>query len=230
LAGCVPYGGTTPFEIQNGHVNLPVPDPRIDNPGLPETLVKLLQRALAKDPLQRFSSAAEFTGRLKFVSQHIAQEKIQALVAEATQEIDQNNYTFAIERLQEAQAIQPDKENENLVELCHKRLAVLTELEEILQQEGEIQKQEEKLGGRRKAIFEAEKWLANVQSETMTQEKSVHPIPLVDLAENVTQEEPVEMIKSMASKQQKDHFGTIDWIFIIITLILSIFIIFVFAR
>jgi len=57
LTGQVPYTGSTPFQVLMRHTTEPLPDPRQLNPNLPADVVSVLQRALAKDPTQRFQSA-----------------------------------------------------------------------------------------------------------------------------------------------------------------------------
>ncbi|MCK4766243.1 MAG: protein kinase [Candidatus Aminicenantes bacterium] len=64
LAGEKPFKGNNPFEIINAHINEPVPDIRKINPNLPEGIMTVLEKALAKDPADRFAGAAEFRDSL----------------------------------------------------------------------------------------------------------------------------------------------------------------------
>lgn len=59
LTGLVPYRGSTPFQVLMQHTYEPLPDPCQINPHLPADVVPVLQKALAKDPNQRFQSAQE---------------------------------------------------------------------------------------------------------------------------------------------------------------------------
>ncbi len=67
VAGHVPFGGNTLPEVMQGHLQKPPPE----IPDAPRWLVRIIERALAKDPNDRFESAGEFldalhefTGRL----------------------------------------------------------------------------------------------------------------------------------------------------------------------
>jgi len=57
LTGSVPFPGKDSQEIFQRHVKDPPPDPREKCPDCPDTLAKLVQRAMAKDPTERPSSA-----------------------------------------------------------------------------------------------------------------------------------------------------------------------------
>ncbi len=62
--GRVPFEGDTPLGTLLKHVNEPLPDPRQLNPSLPEAYVAVIERALAKQPEARYSSAAEMRAAL----------------------------------------------------------------------------------------------------------------------------------------------------------------------
>ena len=57
--GRVPFTGDDPLTIVSQHVHAPVVPPRVLRPDLPPALEAIIVRLLAKDPAQRFSSAAE---------------------------------------------------------------------------------------------------------------------------------------------------------------------------
>jgi len=59
LTGEPPYSGSSAFAVMMKHVQEPIPDPRARNPGLPEPVVELLVRLLAKAPRDRPQTAAE---------------------------------------------------------------------------------------------------------------------------------------------------------------------------
>src|SRR5579859_29392 len=58
LTGQVPYTGTSPLQVLFRHASDPLPDPRQYYPNLSAEAAHVLQIALAKDPRQRFESAA----------------------------------------------------------------------------------------------------------------------------------------------------------------------------
>jgi tetratricopeptide (TPR) repeat protein len=60
LAGQVPFRGDTPLATLALQVNAPVPKLRGLNPAVPEAVEAVVERALAKDPAQRYPTAEEF--------------------------------------------------------------------------------------------------------------------------------------------------------------------------
>jgi serine/threonine protein kinase len=61
LTGQVPFSGRTPYEVFYKQTTTPIPSLRSINPALPETLARLdpvIQRALAKEPDERFQTAS----------------------------------------------------------------------------------------------------------------------------------------------------------------------------
>ncbi len=59
LVGQVPFQADTPFAVIHDHIFTPLPLPRSQRPELPETVERLLLKALAKDPDERFQSVDE---------------------------------------------------------------------------------------------------------------------------------------------------------------------------
>jgi tetratricopeptide (TPR) repeat protein len=57
--GRLPFTGDDPLTIVSQHVHAPVVPPRVLRSDLPQALDRIIVRLLAKDPAQRFSSAAE---------------------------------------------------------------------------------------------------------------------------------------------------------------------------
>jgi serine/threonine protein kinase len=71
LGGHVPFTGDSAVEIVHKHVADPVPPLSILRPQLPEKVVAVVERGLAKTPEQRFSTVVEFAKTLKAVSEGI---------------------------------------------------------------------------------------------------------------------------------------------------------------
>jgi tetratricopeptide (TPR) repeat protein len=59
LVGQVPFQADTPFAVIHDHIFTPLPLPRSRRPDLPEAVERLLLKALAKDPDDRFQSVKE---------------------------------------------------------------------------------------------------------------------------------------------------------------------------
>lgn len=67
LAGDTPFDGNTHFEIMSKHLSEPVPSLLGLGVALPEALDRIVARSMAKDPAERFQSAAEFRQSLEQV-------------------------------------------------------------------------------------------------------------------------------------------------------------------
>jgi hypothetical protein len=62
--GQLPYAADTPMAIMLKQVNEPLPAPRTVRPDLPESLERIILKALAKNPDERFQSAEEMLAQL----------------------------------------------------------------------------------------------------------------------------------------------------------------------
>ena len=65
VTGRLPYDADTPLAVILKHVNDPLPDPRIDNPDLPDWVVASIQRSLEKNSEDRYQTSKEFLEDLK---------------------------------------------------------------------------------------------------------------------------------------------------------------------
>jgi serine/threonine-protein kinase len=67
LTGRLPFEGSSPTQVVLMHIKNPVPDPRELAPqrNFPDGLLKVLYRALAKNPADRFQDAIEFSDALE---------------------------------------------------------------------------------------------------------------------------------------------------------------------
>ncbi len=63
--GRAPFNAETPIAIVIKHINDPLPPPRLSNPALPEALERVILRSLAKNPDDRFATAAEMVRALQ---------------------------------------------------------------------------------------------------------------------------------------------------------------------
>lgn len=63
--GRVPYQAETPMAVVIKHMNDPLPPPRRVNPALPETVERVILRALAKQPEDRYATAGEMVEALQ---------------------------------------------------------------------------------------------------------------------------------------------------------------------
>jgi tetratricopeptide (TPR) repeat protein len=62
LVGRVPFQADTPYAVVHDHIFTPLPLPRSIEPDLPESLERVLLKALAKDPKDRFQGVEEMMG------------------------------------------------------------------------------------------------------------------------------------------------------------------------
>lgn len=64
ICGRLPFTGNSPLEILYAQANTSPPDPRQFNSELPDSLADIIVKALAKNPLDRYQSAADFASAL----------------------------------------------------------------------------------------------------------------------------------------------------------------------
>jgi serine/threonine protein kinase/thioredoxin-like negative regulator of GroEL len=69
LVGQVPFTADTPFAIVHDHIFTPLPLPRELKPDLPESIERVLLKALAKEPDDRYQSVKELTQALLAAAQ-----------------------------------------------------------------------------------------------------------------------------------------------------------------
>src|ERR1043166_3940447 len=72
LAGHPPFWGSTPQEILRRHALDPIPPLRSARPELPESVERVVARALAKTPVDRFATAETFRSACKTLDQSAA--------------------------------------------------------------------------------------------------------------------------------------------------------------
>jgi len=73
LAGRAPFSDANPLAIVRMHMDVPHPDPRSFNPDIPATCVRIIDKALAKDPAQRYRTATEMADALETVERSLRQ-------------------------------------------------------------------------------------------------------------------------------------------------------------
>lgn len=75
VTGKPPYTANTPYSMMMKQTTEPLPSPRTLDPTVPEVVETLLLKALAKDPIERFQSAAELVGALNHAQQLLCGEQ-----------------------------------------------------------------------------------------------------------------------------------------------------------
>jgi serine/threonine-protein kinase len=79
LAGQLPFRGGTQFNVLYSIVKDPAPSISKVRPGLPDALEQALRKALAKEPDQRWQTAAEFAAALRRVRETLPQDTVTLL-------------------------------------------------------------------------------------------------------------------------------------------------------
>ncbi len=65
LTGKYPFEAETPLRVMMAHATSPIPDVREARPDLPVGVTKVVQRAMAKDPMDRYQSAGDLAKALE---------------------------------------------------------------------------------------------------------------------------------------------------------------------
>ena len=81
--GSVPYEAETPMAVVVKHIIEPLPLPRSRNPDLPEAIERVLLKALAKDPADRYQRAADFGEALSAVVQSLSAPEVARVTSPA---------------------------------------------------------------------------------------------------------------------------------------------------
>ncbi len=86
VSGLLPFASGNIRSLIRLHQTQPVPDLRSVVPGMPEPLIAVIERCLAKSPASRHGSAQELAEELRRVIQHL--RDTEALIRESMQDID----------------------------------------------------------------------------------------------------------------------------------------------
>ena len=134
ITGRTPYEADTPFAVIMKHINDPLPRPKEFIPDIPETVERILFKALAKDPEHRYQEMGEFAQALEDMARqkveqvpYIASDetllaiseqkekeaskqfdKISDLMSEAEEALLQKNWEKALRKYREVLKLQPD--------------------------------------------------------------------------------------------------------------------------
>jgi formylglycine-generating enzyme required for sulfatase activity/tetratricopeptide (TPR) repeat protein len=115
LTGRVPFDADTPMAVLTQHLyEAPPPMSRL-NPGLLPVVEATVLRALAKDPSDRYQSAAEMAAALERVASQLqqgeSQSRVTGLYYAGVQAFAEGQWDRAIEHLDKLVAIDPDYED-----------------------------------------------------------------------------------------------------------------------
>jgi len=88
LTGRPPYEGDTPIAVVSAHANAPVPDIRATLPDVPEGFARIIDRALSKDPNDRYADATSMAVALEGASSEAGGNEATAALAFAAGEPD----------------------------------------------------------------------------------------------------------------------------------------------
>jgi hypothetical protein len=78
LTGRVPYEAETPMAVVVKHITSPLPLPRTINPAIPISVERVILKALAKDPNDRFARAGELVNALEAAITQAEQDEVVA--------------------------------------------------------------------------------------------------------------------------------------------------------
>lgn len=127
LSGQPPFQSDSTWGIMQQHLEEPVPDIRQINKNTPHTLVNIIERALAKDPNNRFQTANEMASALRTTAIHVQSPtdtlaarylgRLSLLWQEAQDLFDDRNYAASLDKLDELRRTDPDYKVEQVAEM-----------------------------------------------------------------------------------------------------------------
>jgi len=171
LTGQVPFPGDSSFEIQKGHVERTIPDPRSINPTLPKEVSDLLSKALSKKPNERPTSASEIASELQKILIREYDQKVLELTETARKEMESYRFSDAISILQQVVSLEPNADVHGLLVECQRR-------EHVLQEAREVANQKQMAETALKEFFNSEEWLRK------TELISGNQVPIQNIEEN----------------------------------------------
>ncbi|HEU5099073.1 MAG TPA: protein kinase, partial [Roseiflexaceae bacterium] len=117
VTGRVPFDSDTPMAVLTKHVYEAPPPVRTLNPDLPLAIEQALQRALQKDPSERYQTAAEMAADLSRIAGELERDKnrsqITGLYEVGLQAFEQGHWDQAVDRLGKLVALDPSFEDAN---------------------------------------------------------------------------------------------------------------------
>jgi len=115
LTGRVPFDATTPLGMMHQHVYEPPPPPRGITPDLPESVEAVLLRALAKDPHDRYQTAAEMAAAVERIAGQLERPRtlstLENLYQAGAQAYAAGNWDAAVEQRSQLVAVDPEYED-----------------------------------------------------------------------------------------------------------------------
>ncbi|HEU5098334.1 MAG TPA: protein kinase, partial [Roseiflexaceae bacterium] len=114
VTGRVPFDADTPIAMLHQHAYEPPPPPRSINPHVPEVIEAALLRALAKDPNQRYQTAAEMLATMEHAASQLHRPASRSRVTELFQTgiaaFEAGDWDRAVERLNLLVTLDPTNE------------------------------------------------------------------------------------------------------------------------
>lgn len=81
--GQLPFDIKTPTEAVTKHVQETPPSPEVVRPGVPASIVAIIQKSIAKDPNQRYQTATEMATELRQAAAKLSQQEVTRFAAPA---------------------------------------------------------------------------------------------------------------------------------------------------
>lgn len=139
LSGAPPFTGDSTYEIMHSHVNRPIPLTDNLDAATPPGLLDIVKKALAKNPDDRFQSAAQMANALRQLQRIYAQDdesaarhlsRMAGLFQAADVAYASGDYAACLARLAELQRRDADYQPEQTAVLRHQALTAIQQLAE----------------------------------------------------------------------------------------------------
>ncbi len=127
LSGAPPFRSDSTHKVMQKHVSEPVPDIRQVNANTPHSLVAIIEKALAKEPANRFQTAAEMANALRTTAVHVQSpvdtlaarhlDRLSTLWQGAQDLLDERKYAACLEKLDELKRADADYKHDQVTQL-----------------------------------------------------------------------------------------------------------------
>ncbi len=129
LSGAPPFQGDSTYTLMTQHLTAPVPDIRQVNANTPNSLIAIIEKALAKDRNDRYQTAVEMANALRTAAVHVQSptdtlaarhlDRLSVLWQGARDLYDDRRYSDCLSKLDELKRADADYKQEQVANLRH---------------------------------------------------------------------------------------------------------------
>ena len=137
LSGSTPYQGDSTYQVMLKHINDPLPDIQLVEANTPNALVQILEKALSKNPDQRFQTTKEMATALhtaalqlqspteRIATRHL--DRLSLTWQKARDLYDEREFSRCLDKIEELHRLDPDYQEQKAAKLRQQAVVQLVE-------------------------------------------------------------------------------------------------------